>query len=188
VPRRKKSVGIYTRFGDSGNTRLGDKEIVSKASCRIEAIGNVDELNVAIGIMLSSISINHYLYDSDKRFLGSLQEDLFVIGKELSCEDFEIEIERIALIEEKFDEISNILPEYKSFVLPCGNITSVHFQNLRAICRRAERVIVRLHEEEYVNPRLLAYFNRFSDLCFVFSRYYNKDEKKVVNAHNTNSL
>lgn len=167
---------IYTKGGDKGATSLVGGTRVSKAHAKIEAYGTVDELNSAIGVLAAS----NTLYTD---FLQSIQHKLFNAGSVLASEndlEFElpsIEPEHIALLEKEIDRLDKELPRLKNFILPGGSVLSAHTHLARCICRRAERRIVALDENNYAV--ILQYLNRLSDYLFVLSREYLRLEGKA---------
>ena len=161
---------IYTRTGDGGSAGLVDGSRVSKSSLRLDAIGEVDEANAAIGLAIAALD------DGDlKRRLSRIQNDLFDLGADVATPGdvdgalriVEPQVERL---EHEIDEMNGTLEPLTSFILPSGSqgVSALHLA--RAIVRRAERAAVRLHEKEPLNPLLLAYLNRLSDHLFVAAR------------------
>lgn len=165
---------IYTRTGDDGTTGLVDGSRLSKADARMAAIGDVDELNSAIGVALSHIA------DGDQRaMLGRIQNELFDLGADLATpgEDFapsdmalRIVPAQIARLEAEIDAMNGTLEPLRSFILPSGEGAVAHIHIARSIARRAERAIVRAGEAVALNPQALAYINRLSDHLFVLAR------------------
>ena len=163
---------LYTRTGDKGTTGLGGGERVDKDSLRIEAIGHVDELNSAIGMVLVC-EIRDEIRDS----LGEIQHKLFDLGGELSLPGYEaIRAADVEDIEEELDAFNESLPPLKEFILPGGGPAAASCHLARTICRRTERRVVSLAREEDVSPHLQSYLNRLSDLLFVFCRILARDE------------
>lgn len=172
MTKERKKAGIYTRKGDTGFTSLANKQKVRKSSNRICAVGSIDELNSIVGMVLPVIFGT--VHEKERKFLFGIQEDLFVLGAELSLCDIEpIESVRIALLEEKIDEITGELLPLKNFILPGGVDASCHYHHARAVCRRVERDVVRVARREEVNKDIIIYLNRLSDLFFVWARYHN---------------
>lgn len=157
---------IYTRTGDSGTTALGDGSRVSKHSRRIAAYGTVDELNSYIGLLLAlavPASIRHCL--------EQVQHTLFDLGGELCLPDRQfIEQRHIDWTERWLDHFNADLPFLKEFILPGGNQAAATCHVARTVCRRCERIAVALAQEVRINPSLIAYLNRLSDLLFVVAR------------------
>jgi cob(I)alamin adenosyltransferase len=162
---------IYTRTGDAGTTGLGDGSRVAKDSLRIQAIGAVDELNSAIGVLLTEP-----LGASVRTCLQDVQHDLFDLGGELSIPGYtsigEVHVERL---ESVLDHFNGPLPPLKEFILPGGSRAAALCHVARTVCRRAERGIVSLAGAEQLSPALQRYLNRLSDLLFVLCRVANRD-------------
>lgn len=158
---------IYTRKGDTGLTTLGDKRI-SKDDLLIEALGNIDELNSAIGLTISLGMSDRDISTS----LTQIQNELFDMGGELYLPQYtKITAEHTKKIEEMLDGWNKTLPPLKEFVLPQGTPSASACHLARTICRRAERSLVRLHRKSpLANMELLRYLNRLSDLLFVLAR------------------
>ena len=175
-PPRSK---LYTRSGDTGQTALFGGGRVPKDHPRIEAYGCVDELNSALGVAVSFLRQRRLA-----RALQGIQNELFNIGSELASETggraaevgrLFLEPEaKIAALERLIDEYDAKLPALHTFILPAGAQAAALLHLARAICRRAERAVVRLSKEEPVNPAVIVYLNRLSDLLFVLARYVNK--------------
>ena len=163
---------IYTRTGDKGTTGLGNGEHVAKDSQRIEVIGDVDELNSAVGMVLV-----HDLRDPIRNCLNEVQHKLFDLGGELSMPGYDaIHSEDISTLELELDSFNAGLPPLREFILPGGGPAAASCHLARAICRRAERHMVALARQEDINPHSLAYLNRLSDLLFVICRILARDE------------
>lgn len=163
---------IYTRKGDDGTTSLDGKERVLKHSLRVETLGTLDELNCAVGIVLAQPNMNA----SVVACLTQAQHHLFDIGGEL-CPPHRVVItaEHVTELEHILDQWNAELPPLKEFLLPGGNMASASCHLARAICRRAERCLVALHQEEKLNPEILRYVNRLSDVLFVAARVLAKE-------------
>ena len=161
---------IYTRTGDNGSTGLGDGSRTEKDSLRIEAIGTVDELNSAVGILLADP-----LSESVQSTLTDAQHTLFDMGGELCIPGTTVITEdRVATLEQALDALNADLPPLKEFILPGGSPAAAACHLARAICRRCERRVHSLSKAEPVNPVALQYLNRLSDLLFVMTRHLNK--------------
>jgi cob(I)alamin adenosyltransferase len=161
---------IYTRTGDDGSTGLSDGARIPKDHPRVEAIGVVDELNSAIGIVLA-----HAPPAPLHTMLTNIQHTLFDLGGELSMPEANcISDERVTLLEQWLDSINSGLPPLKEFILPGGSPAAAACHLARAICRRAERRLHTLSQREVVNPATVHYLNRLSDLLFVISRELNR--------------
>jgi len=164
---------IYTRGGDGGETSLGDGSRVSKLDCRIGAFGTVDELNSALGVVLAG--------DVPERLrepLTRIQNELFDVGADLSVpwgvtDRLRVEQGMIDRLEQWCDEFNAELPELTSFVLPGGTETAARLHVARTICRRAEREVLLGSQEVELNPLVLVYLNRLSDLLFILARSAN---------------
>jgi cob(I)alamin adenosyltransferase len=167
---------IYTRGGDAGETSLGDGSRVSKLHPLVRAYGAVDELNSAIGVALAAPGFPRPLREP----LGRIQNALFDLGGDLSVPlpdgdrpRTRIRDEQVAELERLCDEWNAPLPELTSFVLPGGSEAAARLNMARATCRRAEREALAAHEELAVNPAVLRYLNRLSDLLFIAARSAN---------------
>ncbi|MBP6333914.1 MAG: cob(I)yrinic acid a,c-diamide adenosyltransferase [Bacteroidia bacterium] len=167
---------IYTKKGDDGKTSLIGGTRVSKDHIRIDSYGTIDELNSWIGLLRDQPE-----YIGHKNILLEIQDRLFTIGSQLAVDPGkskmkipEITEEDITLLENKIDLMEKELPEMKSFVLPGGHTMVSYCHIARCVCRRAERMIVHLHEQEKTDPAILKYINRLSDFLFVLSRMMAK--------------
>lgn len=161
---------IYTRTGDGGSTGLSDGKRIAKDHPRIEAIGTVDELNSAIGVILT-----HAPPASIDAMLTAIQHTLFDLGGELSMpETVCVQGEQVIRLERWLDTLNEALPPLKEFILPGGCPAAAACHLARAICRRAERRLYTLSQQETVNPAAIGYLNRLSDLLFVVARELNR--------------
>jgi cob(I)alamin adenosyltransferase len=167
---------IYTRTGDDGKTSLGDGSRLPKFHIRVTAYGSVDEANSAIG--LATLHVN----DPDlQKLLRHIQNDLFDVGADLcrperraaAAPSLRVTDEQVLWLESRIDLYNAELAPLESFILPGGSQASAHLHHARTVIRRTERDIARLASEEPVNPSVLRYVNRLSDLVFVLSRYLN---------------
>ena len=158
---------IYTRKGDEGYTSLRDERL-SKDDLLVEAIGNLDELNSAIGLMASFGIKDASISSSIKK----IQNELFDVGGELHIPSHPvITAEHVTRLEETLDAWNATLPPLKEFLLPRGHSSVAACHLARAICRRTERSLVRLHRQVPLhNLELLRYLNRLSDVLFVLAR------------------
>ncbi|PCH84995.1 MAG: ATP:cob(I)alamin adenosyltransferase [Piscirickettsiaceae bacterium] len=157
---------IYTRTGDSGTTGLGDGSRVEKDSLRVEAYGTVDELNSQIGLVIA-----FGVDDKIANQLLDIQHDLFDLGSELCVPGYSaIDEANIDTLENILDAHNTDLPALKEFILPGGNLAAASCHVARTVCRRAERIAVSLAREEKINPPVVKYLNRLSDLLFVMCR------------------
>jgi len=164
---------IYTRGGDAGETSLGDGSRVSKLDCRIGAFGTVDELNSALGVVLAG-----ELPDELRRPLTLVQNELFDVGADLSVpwgvtDRLRVEQAMVDRLEELCDRFNAGLPELRSFVLPGGSEAAARLHVARTLCRRAERDVLQGAQEVELNPLVLVYLNRLSDLLFILARAAN---------------
>ncbi|GAC1434990.1 MAG: cob(I)yrinic acid a,c-diamide adenosyltransferase [Solirubrobacteraceae bacterium] len=160
---------IYTKLGDGGETHLGDMSRVLKTHPRIEAYGDVDELNSHIGIALT-------LEGARSAWLRRIQNDLFDVGADLSVpagderERLRVPAASIEWLEGACDEVNATLEPLRSFVLPGGGPLAAQLHVCRTVCRRAERRAIALAASEQVNPEVIRYLNRLSDLLFILAR------------------
>jgi cob(I)alamin adenosyltransferase len=169
---------IYTRTGDGGKTRLSTGAPVAKTHPRVEAYGAVDELNAQIGWARTTLAAEPVL----DAMLARVQNDLFDLGADLATpegtratEDLRMLDSQVARLEGEIDQLNDQLEPLTSFVLPGGSPAAAALHVCRTVCRRAERVGVRLTEaeDESVSPAALKYLNRLSDLLFVAARFAN---------------
>jgi cob(I)alamin adenosyltransferase len=161
---------IYTRTGDSGTTGLGDGSRVNKDSLRVDAMGDVDELNAVIGILLTEP-----LSDEVTEALTRIQHDLFDLGGEICIPGHAmVKPERITVLENMLDAWNDQLEPLKEFILPGGTRAAAYCHLARTVCRRAERQLTRLSRTEEVTVTSMQYLNRLSDLLFVLCRILNK--------------
>jgi cob(I)alamin adenosyltransferase len=171
---------IYTRGGDQGRTSLGDGSRVAKHAVRVEAYGNVDETNAVIG--LARLNAEGLVDEA----LARIQNDLFDLGADLCRPDdgtdahLRIAEPQVERLEREIDQMNAELAPLKSFVLPGGTPAAAFLHLARTVARRAERSVVRLGEQETVNPAALRYLNRLSDYLFVLSRVANGGGSKDV--------
>jgi cob(I)alamin adenosyltransferase len=166
---------IYTKTGDAGETSLFGGQRVPKDALRIDAYGTVDELNSLLGAVRSMKP--HPEIDA---ILQRLQDDLFVLGADLatpagksSGKNPRIESAHSENLEKIIDSLESHLQPLTRFILPGGSPVGAFLQVARTVCRRAERLVVRLSREEKISSPPLVYLNRLSDLLFVLSRYAN---------------
>ena len=162
---------IYTRTGDDGTTGLGDGTRVAKDSLRVDAMGDVDELNSIIGLILTE-NVPEILTD----LLTQVQHDLFNLGGEICIPDYVIlQQANIDNLEEAIDTLNDDLAPLKEFILPGGTKAASFCHLARTVCRRAERKLITLARDEKVTAISLKYLNRLSDLLFVLCRVINKE-------------
>jgi cob(I)alamin adenosyltransferase len=167
---------IYTRGGDAGETSLGDGSRVSKLDSRIAAYGTVDELNSVVGLVLAAPCP-----DAVRHMLERVQNELFDLGADLSVpleHDARLRVtqHQIDALERDCDRVNAELPELRSFVLPGGSEAAARLHVARTICRRAEREALSASTRHAVNPVVLTYLNRLSDLLFILARAANAAE------------
>ncbi len=169
---------IYTKTGDQGETGLGDGSRVRKDHPRVAAYGSVDELNAVLGLVI--------LHGNGGDLLRQIQNDLFDVGADLCVpqadgdQALRVRAEQSAFLESAIDQANEKLEPLRSFVLPGGTPGSAWCHWARTVCRRAERDVVTLAALERVNPQVVIYLNRLSDLLFVLARVYNDDGKQDV--------
>ena len=163
---------IATRTGDDGSTGLGDGSRVGKDSLRIQALGDVDELNSQLGLLLCET-----LPDALREELVSIQHDLFDLGGELCIPGYTVLAEaHLARLDALLEKYNATLAPLKEFILPGGSRTAALAHVCRTVCRRAERSVVLLEKAESgVNAPARQYLNRLSDLCFVLARVLNRE-------------
>lgn len=162
---------IYTRTGDDGTTGLGDGARIAKNSARIEAIGDIDELNSQIGVVLAVADLPEPM----RPILTAIQHELFEMGGELSIPGYtRITGDMVLRLEQTLDALNEPLSPLKEFILPGGSAAAAQCHVARAVCRRAERRLVALAQTEAVSPAALHYLNRLSDLLFVMCRAINR--------------
>src|SRR6185436_19174845 len=168
---------IYTKKGDTGTTQLIGGTRVPKHHVRIEAYGTIDELNSFIGL------VRDYMQEeSMKNLLKEIQDRLFTIGSSLASDPEKSKMKipdlkesDVELLEKEIDKMNEVLPELKSFVLPGGHPANSICHIARCVCRRGERLVTALSENDFVEPLVIKYLNRLSDFLFVLSRKISKD-------------
>jgi cob(I)alamin adenosyltransferase len=176
---------LYTRTGDIGTTMLFGMGRVEKDHPRVVAYGTVDELNSTLGVAISFLAPRSAI----AKALGSVQNELFNIGSELASGTegkaaekarlFADADAKIATLEGLIDRYDANLPALRTFILPSGTRAGALLHLCRTVCRRAEREVVTLSHEATLNPDILRYLNRLSDLLFVLARYVNKAAGKA---------
>ncbi len=161
---------IYTRTGDAGTTGLGDGSRTAKDSARIAAIGDIDETNSLLGVLLCEA-----LPDDVRALLVGIQHDLFDLGGELSIPGAQLlGVGQPARLEQAIDHYNGTLAPLKEFILPGGTRAAALTHLARTVCRRAERKLVGLADNEKVSETARQYVNRLSDLLFVLARSINR--------------
>jgi cob(I)alamin adenosyltransferase len=168
---------IYTKTGDKGETALGDGTRVPKNHPRVCAYGAVDELNCVLGLLLAEDS-----EIAERELHRTIQNDLFDVGADLcfpkpkkkpAKPELRVQPEQAERLEKAIDRLNAGLSPLTSFVIPGGRRPAAWCHLARAVCRRAERDAVALGKEEDINPQIVIYLNRLSDLLFVLARVYN---------------
>ena len=161
---------IATRTGDNGSTGLGDGSRTSKDSVRVHALGDVDELNSNIGLLLCEA-----MPDALREELISIQHDLFDLGGEICIPGYQLITEvQVAQLDHLLEKYNADLPALTEFILPAGSRAASIAHVCRTVCRRAERNIVSLGKAETIHDHPRQYVNRLSDLLFVLSRVLNR--------------
>ena len=165
---------IYTKTGDDGNTGLQGNYRIAKSHPRIIAYGTVDEANAALGIVLTNS-----LDDDITVLLTKIQNDLFVVGADLSNPNLNdvknrVSLDLIEMLESQIDKFELELPPLTNFILPGGDVAAAQLHHVRTVVRRAETQTVQLSEKDEINSNCIKYLNRLSDLFFVMGRLINK--------------
>ena len=165
---------IYTKTGDDGNTGLQGNFRIAKSHPRIMAYGTVDEANAAIGIVLTNV-----LDDDVSQLLSQIQNDLFLLGSDLSNQNLNdlknrVSLDMIEKLEKSIDLFELELSPLTNFILPGGNLAAAQTHQVRTIVRRAETLVVKLSDKDEINSNCIKYLNRLSDLMFVLGRLINK--------------
>ena len=180
---------VYTKKGDKGTTSIIGENFVSKSDPRIICYGEVDELNSSIGFCYALIQECGQFKDEEiSKSIKVIQNDLFNLGTMLAIsnsidsKDYpNIDGKNIKFLEGLIDLYNEKLPALKSFVLPSGSTIGAYFHVCRTICRRVERSCVSLSKSDNLNPDIIGYLNRLSDLLFVWARWSNKHLGKTEN-------
>ena len=174
---------VYTRSGDKGETGLVGGKRVPKDALRIEAYGTIDEVNSIVGLarVFNSEPPANPVRDRIDDILKGVQNELFDLGSELATPPeafyegmFRVGAEDVKALEQLMDDCQKDLEPLQSFILPGGGRVSAFLHQCRTVCRRAERIVLRLGREEDIGPWPLRYLNRLSDLFFVLSRWIAK--------------
>jgi len=175
---------IYTKTGDQGDTALGDGSRVPKNHPRVAAYGSVDELNAVLGLLLA-----HHPEPLEADLLRSIQNDLFDVGGDLCLpqaagetpgQHLRVRPEQAERLEKAIDRLNARLAPLTSFIVPGGRLPAAWCHLARTVCRRAERDVVTLAQTEAINPQVVIYLNRLSDLLFVLARVHNQDGREDV--------
>ena len=176
---------IYTKAGDQGETGLGDGSRVPKDHTRVTAYGSVDELNAVLGTLLAGA----WLDPDVTTFVRSVQNDLFDVGADLCLPQgrdeaagkaLRVQAQQAQRLEAAIDHYNASLTPLNTFVLPGGTPAAAWCHLARTVCRRAERDVVTLTHAEFVNPQVVIYLNRLSDLLFVLARVCNDNGRQDV--------
>ena len=169
---------VYTKTGDDGKTSLVGGQKVLKTNIRINAFGEIDELNSIIGLSIEELKLIEYNFDSLINTLYRIQNDLFNLGTILATkpQDMTESMPRITahdikVLENEIDKSNKDLPVLHSFVLPGGSKINAYLHLARTVCRRCERVCCDLYEKEKIDKIVISYLNRLSDAFFVWSRW-----------------
>lgn len=168
---------VITKKGDKGMTYLGEGSNVSKSDLRIETLGDLDELNAVLGVAIISCEDNNV-----HKELTDIQNDLLNLGGEVAVPNIGnilIKEDRINILENKTETLNKTLPPLKDFILPGGDELSSRLHVARAVCRRAERSVVRLAESDDGGLRWIRYLNRLSDFLFVLARSKNSQSEEI---------
>lgn len=161
---------IITKTGDDGSTGLGDGSRISKSDIRIQAIGDVDELNSQLGLLASDCTLPQDI----ARLLQQVQHRLFDLGAELSVPGYtSLNESHVSTLEEAVEQYIGGLPPLREFILPGGCVQAAQAHVCRSVCRRAERSVVALNSAEPVSDAARHYLNRLSDCLFVIARVLN---------------
>ncbi len=169
---------IYTKTGDDGNTGLQGNYRIAKSHPRILAYGTVDEANAVLGMALTN-----ELDDDIISLLTNIQNDLFVVGADLSNPNLNdtknrVSLDMINILEHSIDKFELELPPLTNFILPGGDVAASHIHYARTVIRRAETLTVNLSEKDEINSNCIKYLNRLSDLFFVIGRLINKRKNR----------
>ncbi|OGY83726.1 MAG: ATP:cob(I)alamin adenosyltransferase [Candidatus Kerfeldbacteria bacterium RIFCSPHIGHO2_12_FULL_48_17] len=176
---------IYTKTGDQGETGLFGNQRVRKNHPRLVAYGEVDELNSFIGFLISRIND-----DGINKKLMAVQENLFIIGAELATPKDSplhtphIQPHHVQTLEQEIDAWQHDLPPLAHFILPGGDRSAAVAHICRTICRRAERSIISVDQQEEIDPEILKYMNRLSDWFFILARILNKHYNQTEHTWN----
>ncbi|MHB1423020.1 MAG: cob(I)yrinic acid a,c-diamide adenosyltransferase [Gemmataceae bacterium] len=175
---------IYTKTGDRGDTGLGDGSRVPKDHPRVTAYGSVDELNSILGLLVSQ-----FPQTPEIDLIRSIQNDLFDVGADLCLPQsadkkpgahLRVRAEQAERLEQAIDRLNANLTPLTSFILPGGHGAAAWCHLARTVCRRAERDVITLARGETINPQIIVYLNRLSDLLFVLARVYNNNGRDDI--------
>tara|TARA_A100001011_G_scaffold400787_1_gene518814 strand:- start:28391 stop:29008 length:618 start_codon:yes stop_codon:yes gene_type:complete len=184
---------VYTKTGDSGKTSLVGGQKVLKSNIRINAFGEIDELNSVVGMCVEELKLINHDFSNLIESLHRVQNDLFNLGTILATEPEDmlpsmpkITIEDIKILENEIDISNKNLPILHSFILPGGSKINAFLHLARTVCRRCERVCCGLYEQEKIDMVVVSYLNRLSDAFFVWSRLVAKLLNHDENTWNPN--
>ncbi len=178
-------MSIYTKTGDKGETSLLGGKRVSKSCLEMQVIGEIDELNACLGVVVSLFSKIDQIekFNTIIKFLQSIQRDLFKVGAELASLQSplgdkinKIDNTRAGEMETYIDKFWGELPELKNFILPGGSLVGAEIHRARTVCRRAERQLVDFSKNNLIRSELSIYINRLSDFLFALARFVNAKE------------
>lgn len=166
------TIKIYTKVGDQGYTKQVTGKMVPKYDLQIEALGDIDELDSYLGVVIANLS------DQCQELLNPLQErqrDLYELESDIVVKRHEeITAATVEFLEQQIDELNKKIPKTTHFILPGGSITATHLHYARTVARRAERAMAKLNDEQQeLAPACLKYINRLSDYLFILARYAN---------------
>lgn len=169
---------IYTKTGDDGNTGLQGNYRISKSHPRIVSYGTIDEANASLGIVLTNS-----LDEDVRQILTTIQNDLFLVGADLSNPNLNdvknrVSLDMIKKLEQYIDKFESELPPLTNFILPGGELAAAQLHYVRTVIRRAESQTVQLSEKDEINSNCIKYLNRLSDLFFVMGRLINKRKNR----------
>lgn len=166
------TIKIYTKVGDQGYTKQVTGKMVPKYDLQIEALGDIDELDSYLGVVIANLS------DQCQELLNPLQDrqrDLYELESDIVVKRHEeITATTVEFLEQQIDELNQKIPKTTHFILPGGSITATHLHYARTVARRAERAMAKLNDEQQeLAPACLKYINRLSDYLFILARYAN---------------
>ena len=166
------TIKIYTKVGDQGYTKQVTGKMVPKYDLQIEALGDIDELDSYLGVVIANLS------DQCQELLNTLQDrqrDLYELESDIVVKRHEeITATTVEFLEQQIDELNQKIPKTTHFILPGGSITATHLHYARTVARRAERAMAKLNDEQQeLAPACLKYINRLSDYLFILARYAN---------------
>ncbi|KJY62537.1 MULTISPECIES: cob(I)yrinic acid a,c-diamide adenosyltransferase [Lactobacillus] len=166
------TIKIYTKVGDQGYTKQVTGKMVPKYDLQIEALGDIDELDSYLGVVIANLS------DQCQELLNPLQDrqrDLYELESDIVVKRHEeITAATVEFLEQQIDELNQKIPKTTHFILPGGSITATHLHYARTVARRAERAMAKLNDEQQeLAPACLKYINRLSDYLFILARYAN---------------